>query len=162
MPVPCTVSEHLPWKTSTSICCTPRQCTKRFSDPATFERELDVYQRGLDYVPRLVSSDPRELSLVVENVGTPLGRWTDTFRHLVPPALTRILPDHRREHAADVRALVERFRADTGLYHNDVQYKNVLRHMTGKLYLIDFEHSNVELQAERCHGRSCWNLDDIY
>ena len=162
MPPYCHSGEHLPWKTTTKICCTPLQCTKRFSDRSAFERELDVYQRGLDYVPRLFSSDARELTLTIENAGEPLGRWTDMFRHAIPPVLSNVLPDHRRKHAEDVRALVDRFHSDTGLNHNDVQYKNVLRHRTGKLYLIDFEHSDTELWKDRGVQRPWWNQDDSY
>jgi hypothetical protein len=51
----------------------------------------------------------------------------------VPPLLA---------HDAAIRALGRRFHADTGLHHNDLDYKNVLRDArTGALYLIDFEHA---------------------
>jgi hypothetical protein len=45
---------------------------------------------------------------------------------------------------ARIRKLHKQFRRDTGLYHNDLLYKNVLR--DGKrLYLVDFERCGATL-----------------
>lgn len=159
----CSKDEHSPWKLNTEICCTKTQCKKTFTSRETFERELGVYEMNLDYVPRLIEANPAEMSIVMENAGKPFGTTlTAAARHLIPPTLEKMLPDHRATHVDEVRAVYERFHADTGLHHNDVQYKNVLRHDNGKLYLIDFEHSTPTLRNDRCYGRSCWDLDGIF
>ena len=45
----------------------------------------------------------------------------------------------QRQYDARIRELHERLRRDAGVYHNDVQYKNVLVDAADRLYLIDFE-----------------------
>ena len=158
----CSRGEHLPWRRETRICCTPTQCTKTFVNPEAYARELSVYKRGLDYVPKLYSSDDDRLTLVLEHAGAPLGTWMETVRHLLPPAIVDHLPDARRRYKDDVKALHTRFHVDTGLYHNDVQYKNVLRNEHGKLFLIDFEHASTQTNTKQCSGRPCWDRDGIF
>ena len=162
----CLPTEHLPWKLETAICCTETKCTKTFRDNETYLRERNVYERNLSYVPKLLESDDERRTLTMENVGTPLGTKMDTIRQLLPSFLEKQLPDARTRYRNDVRQLHEQFQADTGLFHNDVQYKNVLKDKNEKLYLIDFEHTKPVLDKERksCFvpGHECWNLDDIF
>lgn len=159
----CSSEQHLPWKTDTHICCTKTQCTKTFKDPDAFQRELDVYERNLSYVPRLIEADRERHTLVVENAGRPLGTIMDSVRQLLPQPLVSRLPDARRQYADRVRELHETFHRDTGLFHNDVQYKNVLRDDDDTLYLIDFEFAAPQLKdCTRHRSWNCWNPDSIF
>ena len=134
---------------------------KPFTNHDAYERELAVYNLKLDYVPKLIAYDSDKRSIIMENVGTPVGGFIDTFRHLLPTFLTDRLPDQRKRYETDVRMLYYRFHEDTGLHHNDVQYKNVLRNKDGQLFLIDFEFTSSHPREDRCHGRKCSNLDNI-
>ena len=63
--------------------------------------------------------------------------------------------DERRAHDPAIRRLADRFREDTGMHHNDVIYRNVVRSdEDGSLYLIDFEHAHTS-------RRALGNLDGI-
>ncbi len=119
------------------VCCSESTCTKTFSEERTFRRELSVYERGLAYVPALVGADEEAMSITVRRVGVPLGTvWESSIPGRSPPIRERRRVDSR------IRALHRRFRRDTGLYHNDVLYKNVLR-LGRRLYLIDFESADA-------------------
>ena len=58
----------------------------------------------------------------------------------------------RTKYNDGIRMLNSSFYNDTELHHNDINYKNVLRNDTGKLYLIDFEassHYNTERNLDK-------------
>ena len=124
-----------------SLACARQTCTKTFSSDDAYVRERDVYLRRLPYVPRLLSYDDASRTLVVARTGRALGTVSDSGIPLVGSMLKR----HRFHMYADrVRALAARFHADTGLHHNDVNFKNVLRDRHDRLYLIDFEMASEQ------------------
>ena len=130
-----------PHATDSSVCCSDTQCTKTFADADVYARELSIYQKNLPYVPRLISHDQRTRTIVTERVGTPLGTvWTSGIPFIGP--FLRSASQWKQN--CSIRRLHKKFRKDTGLYHNDIAYKNVLRDEKGGLYLIDFENADVK------------------
>lgn len=130
-----------PTTTDSTVCCSDTQCTKTFASKEVFARELGVYQKNLPYVPRLISHDRKARTLTVERMGTPLGTVWDSG---VPVIGSLLNTSSRWRLNARLRKLHKKFRRDTGLYHNDLRYKNVLR--DGKrLYLVDFERCGAAL-----------------
>lgn len=97
-----------------------------------FERELSIYKKKLNYIPRLVSYNPKLLEIVMKNVGVSL---LDKYR-----------PKDRKKYLEDMKKLHKRFLKDTGYYHNDVRYQNTLEDKNGKLYFIDFEKIDRKLK----------------
>tara|TARA_B110001450_G_scaffold207090_1_gene197368 strand:+ start:365 stop:922 length:558 start_codon:yes stop_codon:yes gene_type:complete len=131
-----------PTTTDSSVCCSDTQCTKTFASKEVFARELGIYQKNLPYVPRLISHHRKARTLTVERVGTPLGTvWTSG----VPVLGSLFRSASQWKQNGSIRRLHKKFRKDTGLYHNDIAYKNVLRDEKGRLYLIDFERSDAAL-----------------
>ena len=57
----------------------------------------------------------------------------------------------------EIRNLNSSFYNDTGLHHNDINYKNILRNDSGKLYLIDFEESS-HYNTERNLDKILWTM----
>ena len=131
-----------PTSTDSAVCCSDTQCTKTFASKDVFARELGIYQKNLPYVPRLISHDRKARTLTVERVGTPLGTVWDSGVPFIGP-LFRSASQWKQN--GSIRRLYKKFRKDTGLYHNDIAYKNVLRDEKGRLYLIDFERSDAAL-----------------
>ena len=130
-----------PTSTDSTVCCSATQCTKTFASKEVFARELGIYQKNLPYVPRLISHDRKARTLTVERVGKPLGTVWDSGLPFIGSLLNT---SSRWRLNARLRKLHRRFRRDTGLYHNDLLYKNVLR--DGKrLYLVDFERCGAAL-----------------
>lgn len=114
---------------SRRVCCGEDFCKKQHSDRTAFQRELDVYARGLPYVPRLLSSDEASLTIVTHRSGRTLNPSDASYN-------TRI------------NELSERFTRDTGLHHNDIRYKNVVRTPDDSLLLIDFESASSVFKDE--------------
>lgn len=130
-----------PHTTDSSVCCSDTECVKTFADADVYALELAIYQKNLPYVPRLISHDRRTRTIVMERVGTPLGHtWTSGIRFIAPLFHSA----SQWKHNYSIRRLHKKFIRDTGKYHNDICYKNVLRDKRGKLYLIDFEAVDVE------------------
>lgn len=124
-----------------TVCCSDTSCTKTFSNSDIFERELSVYRLQLPYIPRLIAHDRKTLSITTERVGKPIGTVWDSG---IPMLRTLPMFSKERRFDARIRKLHRKFRRDSGLYHNDICYKNVL--VTGdethqRLYLIDFERA---------------------
>ena len=135
------------------MCPTDTTCTKTFTDADTYARERDVYTLGLDYVPRLVAHDDATRTLTVERVGTALASTR-----------TSGLPfwRHDRSRNSRIDALRRRFYVDTGLHHNDVQYKNVLYDAsTDRLYLIDFELASPTERDNNADRILCTAHNDV-
>ena len=130
-----------PTSTDSAVCCSATQCTKTFANKEVFARELGIYQKNLPYVPRLISHDRKARTLTVERVGKPLGTVWDSG---VPFVWSLLNTSSRWRLNARLRKLHRRFRRDTGLYHNDLLYKNVLRDGR-RLYLVDFERCGAAL-----------------
>lgn len=130
-----------PTTTDSAVCCSDTQCTKTFASKEVFARELSIYKKNLPYVPRLISHDHKARTITVERVGTPLGTvWNSGI-----PFVGSLLDTSSRWRLnARIRKLYRRFRRDTGLYHNDLLYKNVLRDGR-RLYLVDFERCGAAL-----------------
>tara|TARA_B110001452_G_scaffold130958_1_gene108774 strand:- start:3603 stop:4079 length:477 start_codon:yes stop_codon:yes gene_type:complete len=129
------------------------QCTKTFASKEVFARELGIYQKNLPYVPRLISHDRKARTLTVERVGKPLGTVWDSG---VPVLGSLLNTSSRWRLNTRLRKLHRRFRRDTGLYHNDLLYKNVLRDGR-RLYLVDFERCGAALTDSNLDGilRDC-------
>lgn len=137
-----------PTTTNSSVCCSATQCMKTFADVNIFMRELRIYKRNLPYVPRLISYDRTARTITVERVGTPLGTVWDSG---VPFVGSILNTPSRSMFNARIRKLSRRFQRDTGMYHNDICYKNVLR--DGKrLYLIDFERCGTAFTDANMDG----------
>lgn len=130
-----------PHATDSSVCCSDTQCTKTFANANVYARELSIYKKTLPYVPRLISHDRRTLTIVTERVGKPLGTVWDSG---VPVIGTLLNNSSRWRLNAHIRKLHRRFQRDTGMYHNDLLYKNVLRDGR-RLYLVDFERCGAAL-----------------
>lgn len=118
-----------------SVTCSENECRKTFSNEEAYTRELGVYQRNLDYVPTLLSYDPSTLSITTKRVGRSIGTIWTSVPVLGPVIGLTIF--YRLRHR--IKTLHRLFHYDTGLYHNDLAYKNVLMDEKDKLYLIDFE-----------------------
>lgn len=137
-----------PTTTDSTVCCSDTQCIKTFANAQVYARELGIYRMNLSYVPHMISHDRKARTITVERVGTPLGTLWDSGIPFVGRAFDT---SSRWRLNARIRKLHRRFQRDTGLYHNDIIYKNVLR--DGKrLYLIDFErcesaHTDANLDA---------------
>jgi hypothetical protein len=131
-----------PNATDSSVCCSDTECVKTFADADVYARELAIYNKNLPYVPRLLSHDRRTRTIVTERVGTPLGTMWNSGIPFIGP-LFRSASQWKQNRS--IRRLHKKFRRDTGLYHNDIIYKNVLRDEKGRLYLIDFEGSEGTL-----------------
>ena len=128
-----------PSMTDSTVCCSDVGCTKTFANEDASERELLVYRLYLPYVPRLLAYNRRARSITTERVGVPLGTpWNSGI-----PLLSVLLASSSRwRRNRRIRRLHRRFRKDTGYFHNDVCYKNVLiEATTGRMYLIDFERA---------------------
>ena len=132
------------------VCCDRELCTKTFFDRDKYEREKQVYEMGLSYVPSLIRSDDTTMSLVTKKVGEPLG----SALHSVPIVGPYIDELWHANHAEKVRDILKRFHDDTGLYHNDAFPKNVIQNVSGKLFLIDFEFASSEYKP-----RSSWERE---
>ncbi len=131
-----------PNATDSNVCCSDTQCTKTFANADVYARELSIYRKNLPYIPRLISHDRRTLTIVTERVGNPLGTvWTSSIPFISP--LFHSASQWKQNYS--IRRLHKKFKRDTGMYHNDICYKNVLRDEGGKLYLIDFERSEAAL-----------------
>ena len=124
--------------TGSSACCTKTVCKKQFTDEVAYRRELGVFQKDLPYVPKLESFDDKTRTITMERVGVPLGTVWDSGMLIGP-----IGNQERRKHDNEIRRLEKAFLSDTGLNHNDILYKNVLRDKENKLYLIDFERTST-------------------
>lgn len=118
--------------TSVSVCCTKDSCTKTFRDKATYEREKNVYNLNLSYVPKMLSYDDEKQSITMQRLGEPLGTPFDAIWNKTHSQTKQIVK------------LNKQFTDDTGLYHNDIGFRNVLQDNNMNLYLIDFEHSSPE------------------
>lgn len=91
-----------------------------------FENEIRVLkyleERGCDYVPRLVSSDPEKLSIVTTNCGTRVEQISD----------------------ARVKELFDELERDYGVRHDDAFSRNITyRRQDGRFCLIDFELATI-------------------
>lgn len=91
-----------------------------------FENEVRVLrileERGCDYVPRLLASDPAKLSIITSNCGS------------------------RVEHISDsrVKELFSELERDYGVRHDDAFSRNITyRAQDGRFCLIDFELATV-------------------
>lgn len=131
-----------PRATDSSVCCSDTECVKTFADRDVYARELAIYKKNLPYVPRLLSHDRRTRTIVTERVGTPLGTVWNSGVPFIGPFL-RSASQWKQNRS--IRRLHKKFKRDTGLYHNDIAYKNVLRDGQRRLYLIDFERSDGTL-----------------
>lgn len=139
-PAGCTPQSQWLLRGASHVCCDARRCVKTFARADAYERERDVYLRGLPYVPPLLAHDDATRTLHVARVGDALAnKWTSGV-----PVVSRYLTAPT-QHAGAARALFERFHTDTGLHHNDPAYKNIVRAPhTGALFLVDFEHAHPE------------------
>ena len=138
-----TITEH-------SVCCTNDVCSKTYKKKKydKFQRELAIYKLNLPYVPKLVSYDLEKRIITMKRVGRKLGetsrrrrRYLELFYRQCKIRLDR-----------KIRLLHERFHKDTGLYHNDIRYKNTLIDDNGKLYLIDFEYTDEKMLDKDMDG----------
>lgn len=121
--------------TQSTVCCDTTTCTKTFSDQTAYERERDIYALRLPYVPKMLAHDDGERSITTQRIGTPLGNvWTSG--HPFAPLFRN--GDDLHAHDACINEVRRRFHRDTGMHHNDIQYKNVL-YDAGSYFLIDFE-----------------------
>jgi predicted Ser/Thr protein kinase len=92
---------------------------------------LYVKDKNLDYIPKLIGYDRRNLTLELENVGTSL----DNFNYR----------KSKRHYDPFIRELHKKLLDDTELYHNDIRYKNVCV-KNDKYYLIDFENHDFKFK----------------
>tara|TARA_R110000744_G_scaffold142459_5_gene254121 strand:- start:4725 stop:5126 length:402 start_codon:yes stop_codon:yes gene_type:complete len=93
-----------------------------------FWAEVQAYDRAdansLDFVPTLLDYNAEYLTLTIQKVGN--GK----------------LSKRKRERKDEIVELAKTFTEETGLFHNDVRFKNVVVDDSGKLWLIDFETSS--------------------
>lgn len=93
---------------------------------ARFENEVRVLrlleERGCNYVPRLLESDPEELSIVTTNCGT-------IVEHISKSRIKELFGELER---------------DYGVRHDDAFARNITyRHSDGRFCLIDFELATI-------------------
>jgi tRNA A-37 threonylcarbamoyl transferase component Bud32 len=91
-----------------------------------FENETRVLklleERGCDYVPRLLESDPEKLSIVTTNCGT----------------IVKHISESR------IKELFGQLERDFGVRHDDAFPRNITyRHSDGRFCLIDFELATI-------------------
>lgn len=53
-------------------------------------------------------------------------------------------PEDRYKFKQQIRSLVNLFLKETGYYHNDIRWKNIVENEEGQLFLIDFEVTSTE------------------
>ena len=97
-----------------------------------FRKELEIYKLNLDYIPKLISYNPNTLELVMKNVGVSI---KDKYK-----------PTNRKKYLKEIKKLHRQFLKDTGFYHNDLRYQNVIEDTNGKLFFIDFEKIDKKLK----------------
>lgn len=103
--------------------------TKRFKNQNSYETEKSIYEKNLSYIPKLISSDDKKQSLTIQRI---------------PMSLFDLSPAERVKYYPEIKKLKKRFENDTGLFHNDLHFKNILINDRGKLFLIDFEFTSKE------------------
>ncbi len=91
-----------------------------------FENEVRVLrlleERGCDYVPRLLESDPEKLTIVTTNCGSRVDHISD----------------------ARIKELFDELERDYGVRHDDAFARNITyRRSDGRFCLIDFELATV-------------------
>jgi len=93
---------------------------ERFENEVRILRLLE--ERGCDYVPRLLESDPAKLSIVTTNCGS-------IVEHIS---------------GARIKELFAELERDYGVRHDDAFARNVTyRHSDGRFCLIDFELATI-------------------
>tara|TARA_R110000824_G_scaffold109215_5_gene256716 strand:- start:8887 stop:9390 length:504 start_codon:yes stop_codon:yes gene_type:complete len=104
-----------------------------------YEREKCIYKRKLDYIPQMISFDNEKREIIIEIKGKSL--------------YDKYPLHHRRKFIPQIKELYKRFKDDTGLFHNDIRFQNILEE-NGKLYLIDFEYCGLYFtDTEKLAGR---------
>ena len=98
-----------------------------------------IYQRGLSYIPKLISFDDDTKTLIIEKVGRTIAE-----KYGAGEGRDRYLPK--------MRTLSKKFYNSFGLYHNDLKWDNTLEDNNGKVYLIDFEYSSPRLHKINTHS----------
>ena len=87
-----------------------------------------IYQRGLSYIPKLISFDDDTKTITIQKIGKNLNEKYDN--------------SERQRYLPKMRTLSKKFYNSFGLYHNDLHYHNILEDSNKNLYLIDFEYSS--------------------
>ena len=55
-------------------------------------------------------------------------------------------PSERKKYLKKMKDLHKKFRKDTGYYHNDLRYQNIIEGKNRKLFFIDFEKIDKKLK----------------
>ena len=101
---------------------------KVFKNQRKFITEYHIYAKKLPYIPKLIKVDIDEPFLLIEEQGKSL---QDKYNSR-----------ERIKYYPKIKELSEQFYNDTGFYHNDLRWKNILENDDGKLFLIDFEFAH--------------------
>lgn len=109
--------------------------TKKFRSKKQYENELLVYKKKLSYTPKLISYDDKNRVIKIS--------------YECCKTLSQIPVKDRVKYYPKLKELYNRFKKDTGYYHNDFWSRNiVVNEKTGKITIIDFGNI-VKTKKER-------------
>ena len=109
--------------------------TKKKLGKKRYENELMVYRKRLSYTPKLISADDKNRVIKIS--------------YECCKTLTQIPMKDRVKYYPKIKELYNRFKKDTGYYHDDLQPRNIIvNEKTGKITLIDFAQI-VKTKKER-------------
>lgn len=100
---------------------------KYYKTISKVNREYSAYALlgNCNFVPRIIDYNVTEKLIIFEYVGKSLD--------------IKYPPKERLIFKPQIKELNEQLINTYGVYHNDIRWKNVVEHDSGKLYLIDFE-----------------------
>ena len=114
--------------------------SKKFRSKKQYDNELMVYKKNLSYTPKLISSDDKNRVIKIS--------------YECCKTLTKIPMKDRDKYYPKIKELYNRFKRDTGYYHNDLWSLNVIvNEKTGKIIFIDFAQI-VKTKNERTKKKS--------
>ena len=113
--------------------------TKKFRSKKQFENELLVYKKRLSYTPKLISHDDKNRVIKIS--------------YECCKRLSQLPKKDKVKYYPKLKELYNRFKKDTGYYHNDLANNNVIvNEKTGKIILIDFSNI-VKTKSELSKGQ---------
>lgn len=118
--------------------------SKKFRSKKQYDNELMVYRKRLSYTPKLISADDKNRVIKIS--------------YECCKTLGQIPMKDRDKYYPKIKELYNRFKRDTGYYHNDLWSLNVIvNEKTGKIIFIDFANI-VKTKNERTKKKAIVNF----
>tara|TARA_R110000751_G_scaffold138307_2_gene241976 strand:+ start:877 stop:1269 length:393 start_codon:yes stop_codon:yes gene_type:complete len=109
--------------------CRKETCIIKFNSQKKYDTSLMIYKKGLSYIPKLISFDPKKKTITIEKRGISISKSFKSNKE-------------KNEYIPKIKELGSKFKKTFGIFHNDLTYGNVLITPSGKLSLIDFEYAS--------------------